>query len=342
MLTKRLLAWTLAASMLAAAPAAVMANDSTAELRTGGLVLTKTTAIEMRSEDLFISATEVKVRYVFRNTSAADVTTTVAFPMPDITTDGIDDMISIPTEDPQNILGFTTLVDGKPVAMKIEQRAFKNGVDRTAYLQKLGIPLAPHLDGTNQALDALPQATKDQLVKLDLAIVDEYDAGKGWEKHWRARWTLKTTYHWTQTFPAGKDLLVEHRYTPSVGASAGTSVGSPYAAKDENYKPTVARYCVDSGMLAAVEAGKKKAKAEYPPYTEQRIAYVLVTGANWKKPIGDFHLTIDKGAPENLLSFCGTGVKKTGPTRFEIRKANFTPTKDLYILILQPYPEGGG
>jgi hypothetical protein len=324
---------------LALASPAAVANDSTAELRTGGLVLTKTTAIEMRSEDLFISAEAVRVRYVFRNSSPADVTTTVAFPMPDITTDGIDDMIAIPTEDPQNILGFSTLVNGQAVPMKLEQRAFKNGVDRTAFLQKLGVPLAPHIEGTNDALDALPQATRDQLVKMDLAIVDEFDAGKGWEKHWRARWTLKTTYHWTQTFPAGRDLIVEHRYKPSVGASAGTSIGSPYAAKDQSYRPTIARYCVDRTFLAAVEAGKRAAKAEYAPYSEQRIAYVLVTGAYWKKPIGDFHLTIDKGSADYLLSFCGMGVRKTGPTTFEVRKANFTPTRDLNILILQPYPK---
>jgi hypothetical protein len=40
---------------------------------------------------------------------------------------------------------------------------------------------------------------------------------------------------------------------------------------------------------------------------------VLVTEANWKAPIGDFHMVIDKGAPANLVSFCGTGVRKTGP-----------------------------
>ena len=69
---------------LAAAPMAG-ANDSSAELTTGGLVLTKHPDIEMRSEDLFVSAKQVRVRYRFANTSAKDVTIVVAFPMPDIT-----------------------------------------------------------------------------------------------------------------------------------------------------------------------------------------------------------------------------------------------------------------
>src|ERR1700728_2378747 len=90
-----------AALVLALAPASAAgawANDSSAELATGGLVLTKNPAIEMRAEDLFISPTAVRVNYRFANTSPKDVTVLVAFPMPDITTEGVDDMISIPTQ----------------------------------------------------------------------------------------------------------------------------------------------------------------------------------------------------------------------------------------------------
>ena len=60
------------------------ANDSTAELSTGGLVFVQNDDIEMRSEDLFISAAEIRVRYRFFNKSAKDVTVLVAFPMPDV------------------------------------------------------------------------------------------------------------------------------------------------------------------------------------------------------------------------------------------------------------------
>src|SRR5579872_6738153 len=142
------------------------ANDSTAELAAGGLVLTKSPAIEMRAEDLYISARQVRVRYRFANTSASDVTVLVAFPMPDITTEGVDDMLSIPTQDPRNILGFSTTVDGKPVLAQVEQHAIKRGVDRTAYLRGLGIALAPHLQSTNKLIDRLPQRRKDELVRM--------------------------------------------------------------------------------------------------------------------------------------------------------------------------------
>jgi len=61
----------LAALLAAVLALPALANDSTAELAAGGLVLTRTDAIEMRSEDLFISEEAVQVRYVFVNTSGA-------------------------------------------------------------------------------------------------------------------------------------------------------------------------------------------------------------------------------------------------------------------------------
>jgi Domain of unknown function (DUF4424) len=102
--------WTAAAIVVAAAPA--LANDSTAELSTGGLVFLRTPDIEMRSEDLFISTQQIRVAYRFFNHADKDVTTLVAFPMPGITVSGPDDNIAAPTEDAKNILGFATKVDG--------------------------------------------------------------------------------------------------------------------------------------------------------------------------------------------------------------------------------------
>jgi Domain of unknown function (DUF4424) len=56
------------------------ADDSTAELATGGLAFVQTDDIEMQSEDLFVSMTEIRASYEFVNTSDHDVTTLVAFP----------------------------------------------------------------------------------------------------------------------------------------------------------------------------------------------------------------------------------------------------------------------
>ncbi len=323
-----------AALALTCAAGTARANDSTAELAAGGLVLTKTDAIEMRSEDLYISAKAVRVGYRFLNTSPRAVTVTVAFPMPNITTEGYDDMLAIPTQEPVNFLAFATTVNGRPVNARAEQAVFKGGVDRTAYLRALGVPLAPQLASTDRAMERLPKAKQDELVRLGLAVHDDYDAGKGMERHLAAAWTLKTTYYWRQTFPAGREVAVEHRYTPAVGESAGTSWGSTYWPKDKTYAAQRARYCVDDEFIASASRARAPGDVS-PPLTEQRIDYVLTTGANWKAPIGDFRMVIDKGDPDSLVSFCGESVRKIGPTTFEVRHANFTPRRDISVLILK-------
>ena len=89
----------------------------------------------MRSEDLIISLDEVRVRYEFDNMSDHDVTTLVAFPMPDLKGDS-DYNVSVPVEDAENFLAFETTVDGKPVETKVEQRASALGVDQTARLKR--------------------------------------------------------------------------------------------------------------------------------------------------------------------------------------------------------------
>lgn len=320
--------------VLAGSPAS--ANDSSAELATGGLVLEESADIEMRAEDLYVSANAIRVAAHFYNTSAKDVTTVVAFPMPDITIEHPDEVISVPTEDLQNILGFSTKVDGKPVEMRVEQKVYSGGIERTDVLARLDVPFAPHLAATNAALDRLAPPAKDELVKLGLAEIEEFDVGKGMEKHMSARWTLKTTYFWEQTFPAKAELVIEHHYTPSVGASVQTSIGGKEAMKEDWFAAYRAKYCMDASFLGAVEQAREVAKSDYgAPFSEQRISYILTTGGNWAGPIGAFRLVVDKGDTSSLVSFCGEGVKKIGATEFEMTRSNFTPKSDLNVLILK-------
>jgi hypothetical protein len=314
------------------------ANDSVAELATGGLVFTKSDAIEMRAEDLFISMKQVRVRYRFFNKSDSDITSLVAFPMPDIKTEQDAD-IALPTEDPQNLLGFSTRVDGKALRADLEQKAIANGIDQTELLRSLGVPLAPHLQGTNRALDGLPREQWERLVGLGLAEVTEYGTGQGMEKHLEARWTLKTTYFWKQTFPARREIVIEHQYQPSLGASVQTSLAGPASSKEDWFAEYQRKYCMDRDFLNAVDRARRSAKSEFgAPLAEYRLAYVLKTGANWAGPIKNFRLVVDKGDASSLLSFCGEGVNKIAATRFEVRKRDFVPTKDLLVLILKRLP----
>ena len=330
-----------ALALIIAATAAIpaVANDTSAELSTGGLIFVRNDNVEMLSEDLAISAKEISVRYRFFNRSDQDVTVLVAFPMPDIKIEGPDENISVPTSDPVNLLGFATSVNGQPVATKVEQRVIAAGLDRTQMLRVLGIPLAPHLADTNDALDRLPPDKWDELLRIGVVETEEYDAGQGMKTHLAARWTLQTTYYWEQTFAARAETTIEHRYKPSLGASVQTSLGSPDAPKEPWYDEYKEKYCFDFEFLAAVERARKAANRKGgAPFAEERIDYILKTGANWSGPIKEFRLVVDKGAADSLVSFCGDDVKKISETQFEMKKTDYTPDGNLAVLILRKLP----
>lgn len=312
------------------------ANDTTAELGTGGLVMTRSADIDMRSEDLFISESEVRVRYRFFNRSTADIVTRVAFPMPNLAYADQDSNITIPDAASDNFLDFSTRVNGTPVKLELEQKALAKGIDRTAYLRGLGLPLAFYKQAAGKALDGLAKDRWPEMVKLGLAEITEYGTTDVMQKHLEPRWTLQSAYHWQQVFPAGQEIVVEHTYKPSVGGSAGTSIGSKEWDRKEaaTYK---AKYCLDASVYSYIEEARKKTKSEYPELTENRIEYILKTGANWAGPIGDFRLVIDKGAADNIVSLCGDGWKKISASQFELRKSDFVPTEDFHMLILKPW-----
>lgn len=324
-------------ALLAVALGRAEANDSSAQLATGGLIFVHNDQVEMRSEDLFISAGEVKVRYRFFNKTDQDVRLLIAFPMPEIKAEQ-EVALALPSDDPVNALDFSTLVNGQPVKTQVEQRVMAAGIDRTAFLRDLGLPLAPHLGTTNDALDRLPRDKWDDLIRVGLAEIEIYDVGKGMQQHLAARWMLRTTFYWEQVFPAKAETVIEHRYKPSVGETAGTGFGVKDAEKEAWFAAYTRKYCIEKSFLAAVTRAKKDAKGEYgAPFTEERIDYILKTGANWSGPIGEFRLVVDKGHPDNLISFCGDGVKKISPTQFELVKKDFRPDGNLSVLILKRY-----
>jgi hypothetical protein len=326
---------------LALMPLPAIANDTTAQLGTGGLVFVTNEDIEMASEDLSISTEQVKVVYKFHNKSREDQHILVAFPMPDIKGDG-DFMVGIPTEDPENIFGFATTFNGKPVDAKLYQYAFANNIDYSEELKAMGVPLAPYGQQTLDALNALSDADKAKLYEQGLAIPMEYDAGNGQQVDTTPVWTLRSTYSWEATFPAGKDADVVHTYKPSVGGTVATTFIAPSADYDQSYfddqfTAYKKKYCVDDDLVATL---KKSAVVSdgYSniPYTESWLSYIWSTGNNWSGPIGKFSLTVDKGDEANLVSFCGDRVKKIGPTTFQMTATDWFPPyeQELEILLL--------
>jgi hypothetical protein len=314
------------------------ANDSMAALGAGGLVFMTTDEIELLSEDLYVSSSQVRVTYEFRNNGDEDISTLVAFPMPDIT-GKVDEAVYLPSNDPDNPFGFTTLFEGRPVDAELHQSVFMNSIDFTKMLRSMGLPLNPQATTTYDAVQVLSEADQRALAHSGLVHSMEYDAGDGWTADYVPLWTLKSAYSWEAVFPAGETVTVEHSYTPSTGGTvAVTFLSEPY----DDYDPAAEyaeKYCTDESFLNAVNRTLTDPNDAYSaPFHEAWITYIWSTGANWGGPVRDFRLVVDKGSTENLVSFCWDGeVTKIGPTTFEARATDWWPPygRELEILVLE-------
>jgi hypothetical protein len=308
-----------------------LANDTTASTGAGGLVIEKTDTIEMVSEDLYVSASQIRIRYQFRNTTAAPVNTIVAFPMPDrAMSDEYGGDVAYPSD-------FRTVVDGKKVVTTLERKAIVKEKDHRALLASLGVPIAPpSISEATKAMDRLAPADQARLIATGLAGEEEWDDdGRGMKKHLIPLWTVQDRHYWTQSFPAGRTIRIEHNYVPGAGGSAMTPFAVKALRETDDGRWAKARYCPDAAFFAAIDSRVGPPDRD-PGLPDRRVDYVLTTGANWARPIGDFRLVVDKGKPGNLVSFCADNVRKISPTQFEVRHRNWRPTRDLHVIIVEP------
>lgn len=309
------------------------ANDSSAELSVGGLVFKHDANVSIESEELIITVDTVTVRYHFLNRSQNPVTLTVAFPLPDIDLADSDN-IAIPTSDAANFIGFRTAIDGHPTTFTVVQRAFLGDKDVSEEVRGAGLPLLP-LGGQRDKIAALSKSVRNRLIE-DGLIIPAGTNERG-QQLYTGSWIVKTSMVRQQVFPPGKPVLVEHRYHTSVGISYDTVLrkavreSKGMAKEFQKYR---ADYCISDGLLKTIDTIAGSGKVNTAKLMERRISYVLKTGGNWAGPIKDFRLVVDKGRSGRLASFCAPNIKKISPTAFEMRAKNFTPDRNLKILII--------
>lgn len=313
-----------------------IADDSSAALSMGGLQFTKAADIRMAKEDLFISPKAVRIRYEFANDGAHDVDSIVAFPLPDIDTwEFYEEPIGTVGDDPVNFVGFTATIDGKRVPVQVEQRAFLKDKDVTATIKSMGLPVNILLAGNVRKLDKLDAVKKQALEKAGLV----QNEGQGQE---HPRWTVRTKFYWTQHFPAGKTVTIEHSYTPVTGQTFFSDYDLKPKQDPDGGRRWQRDYCMDGPTLAAIaQRIKQLSKPDQSGMLNiYSTDFILRTANNWKGGIGELHLTIDKLKPSNILSLCWNGdLKKTGPTTFESVLRNVRPARDIQMVVLEnPQP----
>ncbi len=302
------------------------ANDSSASLDAGGLRLTFNPDISVESEDLYISRDQVRVVYRFRNKSPHDISTLVAFPLP-VMEIGEGGNYILHGKDPVNVIDFQVTTDGRRVEPSVEIKATRFGVDVTDVLKRHGIPLTMRGgDALNERLDNLPAEARRELERY--GVIDWNSSfGANNKPSANVHWNVHIAFYWFQTFPAGRSIEVTHRYSP---APRQFFFGDSDLASAEMQK----NYCIDPSFARA--ARTRLQEASQSALSGFELKYVLTTAGNWLGPIQKFRLTVAKSSPRALVSLCADGIKRAGPTSYELTRENYGPSEDLKILFVEP------
>jgi hypothetical protein len=323
---------------LSCSSAIAFADDGAASIAAGGIVMTREPRITMAKEVLFISETNVRVDYDFRNDTDADITTEVAFPIPDYELD----MGNIsPSE--QGFDDFKLWVDGKPVRYAIEARAIVKGRDESALLRSMGVDVGSFgrsTDNDNQPqVKRLSEAQKERLRKAGL--IDRKDDEPNWK--------VRKKYHWLQAFPAHSTIHIRHEYSPVLGNSNSIAYGTMLTTgKVDKNDYELASVCPAQELLSRLREDTRHPKHRV---AIDYVDFILTTANTWKQPIEDFTLDIERpplandpnhpATGVNFVSFCWDGpVEAVDANHFRAHKTDFVPSKELRIGFLHGYLMG--
>jgi hypothetical protein len=206
------------------------ADVEASEIGVGGLIARNEHNVSIENERLTIEGfprdTKILVEYEFLNHSNLDITTVVAFPIPDyIVPATANSHLDPGFED------FRVWIDGTEVKYDTNCKALLNGHDYTNVLNSLGIDICTHAyffvdkkgnytsPSPDYQIPKLPEEAQATLKALGL-ITDSPE------------WLVRKRYYWTQTFPAGKMVKIRHEYRSRSGV---TKIFGP---DDENLSPS--------------------------------------------------------------------------------------------------------
>lgn len=294
------------------------ANDSAVGENNGSIEFLQQNEISMAKERLVIASDRINVDYVFINHSAQDITVPVAFPMPAITK-------SYGQDHSSGIANFKISVDGKPIKSTSRWRVmrtnenFEEVEDVTAKMLQSGW--------------TIPQLI--ELLENDSSFENNGEQGSlrlppEWVNDGYPQIAVQQYFIWQQSFPAGKEVMIRHSYTPSFSGGVPINLdwilGGEYS--DKCLTPATRK------ALKQLDAGIKERNEDDSANIGWGILrYILKTGANWKEGvIGDFTLRIHKNHKNEVIVPCFSyPLKQIDPLTLEFKQKNFKPDNNLDI-----------
>ncbi|MIG38907.1 hypothetical protein AHW95_12645 [Salmonella enterica subsp. enterica] len=287
----------------------VCANDSAVGEINSSIEFLQQNEISMIKERLLIASDRINVDYVFINHAAQDITLQIAFPMPPIYQNDSSDHA-------EGIANFKISVEGKPVKSESRWRVIdlnaqnENTQDITAKVLQNGWTIPQLIDALQDDDPIKSRNGKDG--KPSLPVGQEI--------------AVQQYFIWQQRFPAGKEIIIHHSYTPS------QSGGVPLSLEDITGDKCLTS--VTRKALKRLDAGiKYKNEDGSANIGWSELSYILKTGANWKDGvISDFTLRIHKKSENEVIAPCFSyPLKQIDPLTLEFKQKNFKPDENLDI-----------
>lgn len=314
---------------LCLATACLKADDGAAEIANGGLRARHETRVAMVWERLDLSEDQVKVAFRFLNTSKEDVVTEVAFPWP-----SYEFSYGVRTWDPSMLI-FTARVDGHDQSAKPDVHASLNGKDVTGYLRNLGVDIA-EFGGHDGPTDDDAHHHQGCQICSNPKLRSELLKENFIEEDNAPKWKVSLQFHWTQLFPAGKEVRIEHSYKPIIGEQVLTMGDRDHQGKQiagfinhpdsfDSRDPG----CADESFLR--QADKLQTSGGSYGLLASWLRYILTSANTWQGPIGDFEMVVHR-PKGRLVTFCWDWpVTKLDADTFVAKAKNFRPSKEVTV-----------
>ncbi|MFZ0821515.1 MAG: DUF4424 family protein [Candidatus Acidiferrales bacterium] len=321
-------------------PCAPSPNDGAASIAAGGIQLRSEPSISMEKERLTIGIKKVEVEYEFRNETATDITTEVAFPIPRYQCDTAG-------QDP-HFRDFNVWVDEAKVDYQTILHALVGGQDKTKVLTDLKISDKSIEFDVNKCYEP---DKNSEIGRLSSSAQKKLKQAGLIDEDGNPRWSVEKIYHWNMTFPGQKIVRVRHEYSPVVGQTqipedylraikqnlqgkeGSADLGGHPREIVEQFAQLFRNACANTSVVDGLDAKNQ------PMAVVHWVDYILTTANTWKTPIKDFTLIVDVTNPWNkdpiTANFCWDGPpRRLDPAHFIVEKKDFRPDKELAVYFL--------
>ena len=325
--------------------------------------------LTIEKKTIFVSPTTIRCVLMIRNSSKADVSTSMSFHIPSHPHHSMgtqsywdEDILEAklynhdrssswtldrPDKNKLPFLNFYIKANGKPVDVKRIDRALKGNQDVTALLKTNSLPLNPQVATCNNLplINFDSNECKERSDKLkNLKLIDQ-SGDPLWHKDIR--------FEWEQTFKAEKETEIEYSYHPATGfisvhfdderppleslAVGLLDTGCFFGNACFNDKTGLEQDLI-SWLLKKFSQDLQAPDQNKGTYVYE-VAYMLHSDSLGQEPVKNFTLIIEH-PKDGIAQACPLWpdmlFKRTSPTTIEANRTNFVPKSDLHVYIASP------